>query len=61
MPDDYSGHRPTLDSPAEDAAAVTTSDVTNFAKTCKALYIGGAGPETGNLGCGAADRRLHCR
>jgi len=33
----------TLEGPAEAAAAVTPSDVTNLTPSAKALYVGGAG------------------
>ena len=43
MADDFKDYRRTLESPAENAPAVTPSNTVDLAKTTRALYIGVSG------------------
>lgn len=43
MADSFSAYAEGLDSPASNAAAVTTSDTTDLDNTTRYLYVGGAG------------------
>lgn len=46
MPDDFSDQQSGLSAPASHAAAVTPHDTTALTKTCRSLYVGGAGNVT---------------
>lgn len=46
MADTFSEYASGLDSPAQNAAAVTPNDSTDLTNTARALYIGGAGNVT---------------
>ena len=43
MSDPFSSYLPGLDSPADDAAAVTPSNTVDLATVARSLYVGGAG------------------
>lgn len=43
MSDKYKSYSPHLESPAENAAAITPNDTTDLTNATRSLYIGGAG------------------
>ena len=49
MADDFSTNEEGLNSPANDAAAITPNDSTDLSKTTRGLYIGGDGDVKVNM------------
>lgn len=43
MADNFASYQPSLDGPADHAAAVTPSDSTDLTTSARALFVGGAG------------------
>jgi len=46
MADNFATHNPGLDSPAEDAFAITPHDTNDLAQVTRGIYVGGAGDLT---------------